>query len=296
MTTWTLDYPLGRPLLPAAQLTRRRPAPPGLTPLVQPGDRVRADQPIAEAPDRSQVVLAGMAGRVREVTPGREVSIEGQVMYLAGTLGLGGSAVGPLAFLPRGESIAMVAIPTGAILVYPQRIPLTLLQRAISGGVGGIIAASVSGLELEAIARLDLTALYDGLIPEGDRFPVPVILTEGLGERVMDAITQRILTQRAGEYALISGLTDPRRNIRPEILLSLPPDSPVMPLPADSALVVGARVRVVAGEYRDAHGQIVQLFTHRQRDQIGMLTESARIRMENGLMCVTPLHTLERLA
>jgi hypothetical protein len=295
MTAWALDYPLGRPLLPAAQLTRRRPAP-GLTVLVQPGDRVRADQAVAESPDRSRVVLAGMAGRVREATPGREVSIEGQVMYLAGTLGLGGSAVGPLAFLPRGESIAMVAIPTGAILVYPQRIPLTLLQRAISGGVAGIIAASVSGLELEAISRLDLTALYDGLIPEGDRFPVPVILTEGLGERVMDAITQRILTQRAGEYALISGLTDPRRNIRPEILLSLPPDSPVMPLPADAALVVGARVRVVAGEYRDAHGQIVQLFTRRQRDQIGMLTESARIRMENGLMCVTPLHTLDRLA
>jgi hypothetical protein len=295
MTAWALDYPLGRPLLPAAQLTRRRPAP-GLTVLVQPGDRVRADQAVAEAPDRSRVVLAGMAGRVREAIPGREVSIEGQVMYLAGTLGLGGSAVGPLAFLPRGESIAMVAIPTGAILVYPQRIPLTLLQRAISGGVAGIISASVSGLELEAISRLDLTALYDGLVPEGDRFPVPVILTEGLGERVMDAITQRILTQRAGEYAMISGLTDPRRNIRPEILLSLPPDSPVMPLPADPALIVGARVRVVAGECRDAHGQIVQLFTHRQRDPIGLLTESARIRMENGLMCVTPLHTLERLA
>jgi hypothetical protein len=295
MTTWALDYPLGRPLLPAAQLTRRR-LTPGLSPLVQPGDRVRADQPIAEAPDRSWVTLAGMAGRVREVTPEREISIEGQVMYLAGALGLGGSAVGPLAFLPRGESIAMVAIPAGAILVYPQRIPLTLLQRAISGGVAGIIAASVSGLELEAISRLDLTALYDGLIPEGDRFPVPVTLTEGLGERVMDAITQRILTQHAGEYALISGLTDPRRSIRPEILLSLPPDSPVMPLPADAALVVGARVRVVAGEYRDAHGQIIQLFAHRQRDQIGLLVESARIRMENGLMCVTPLHTLERLA
>jgi hypothetical protein len=257
---------------------------------------VRADQAIAEAQDRSRVVLAGIAGRVREVIPAREVSIEAQVMYVAGGLGLGESAVGPLAFLPRGESIAMVAVPKAAILVYPQRIPLTLLQRAISGGVAGVIAASVSGLELEAISRLDLTALYDGLIPEGDRFAVPVILTEGLGERVMDAITQRILTQHEGEYALVSGLTDPRRNIRPEILLSLPPDSPVMPLPADPGLVVGARVRVVAGEYRDAHGQIVHLFTHRQRDQISLLTESARIRMENGLMCVTPLHTLERLA
>jgi hypothetical protein len=296
MTVWALDFPLGRPLLPAAQLTRRRPAPLGLTPLVKPGDRVRADQAVAEAPDRSQVILAGIAGRVREVTPGRDVSIEGQVMYVAGALGLGGSAVGPLAFLPRGESIAMVAIPAGAILVYPQRMPLTLLQRAISGGVAGIIAASASGLELEAISRLDLTALYDGLIPEGDRFPIPVVLTEGLGERVMDAITQSIMTQRAGEYVLVSGLTDPRRNTRPEILLSLPLDSPVMPLPADSALVVGARVRVAAGEYRDAHGQIVQLFTHRQRDQIGLLSECARIRMENGLMGVTPLHTLERLA
>jgi hypothetical protein len=295
MTISALDYPLGRPLLPAAQLTRRR-LTIGLEPLVQPGDRVRGDQVIAQAPDGAEVVLAGMSGRVREVSPAREIAIQGPVIYISGALGLGAVATGPLAFLPRGESIAMVPIPTGAILVYPQRIPLPLLQRAISGGVAGIIAASSSGLELEAISRLDLTALYDGLIPEGDRFPIPVILTEGLGERVMDAITQRILTQRAGEYALISGLTDPRRSTRPEILLSLPLDSPVMPLPADSALIVGARVRVIAGEYRDAHGQIVHLLTHRHRDQIGLLTECARIRMENGLMCVTPLHTLERLA
>jgi hypothetical protein len=294
--SWTLDYPLGRPLLPAAQLTRRRPTPPGLAPLVQPGDRVRADQVIAETPDRAQVTLAGISGRVRDVIAGREISIQGPVMFISGILGLGGVAVGPLAFLPRGESIAMVPIPSGAILVYPQRIPLTLLQRAISGGVAGIITASVSGLELEAISRLDLTALYDGLTPEGDRFPIPVVLTEGLGERVMDAITLRILTQRAGEYAMIAGMTDPRRNVRPEILLSLPPDSPVMPLPADAALIVGARVRVVAGEYRDAHGQIIHIFPHRQRDQLGLLSESARVRMENGLICVTPLHTLERLA
>jgi hypothetical protein len=296
MTTWALDYPLGRPLLPAAQLNRRRPAPLGVAPLVQPGDRVRADQMIAEAPDRSQVVLAGMSGRVREVVHGRDIAIEGPVMYIAGALGLGAAAVGPLAFLPRGESIAMVPIPAGAILVYPQRIPLTLLQRAISGGVAGIIAASASALELEAILRIDLTALYDGLLPEGDRFPIPLALTEGLGERVMDSITLRILTQRAGEFALVSGMTDPRRNMRPEILLSLPPDSPVMPLPADSALVVGARVRVVAGEYRDAHGQIVHIFPHRRLDHLGFLSEGARLRLENGLTCSTPLHTLERLA
>ena len=81
MTVWTLDYPLGAATAPAAQLTRRRAAP-GLTLLVQPGDRVRADQVVAEAQDRSRVVLAGIAGRVREAVPGREVSIEGQVMYL----------------------------------------------------------------------------------------------------------------------------------------------------------------------------------------------------------------------
>src|SRR5262249_3121190 len=152
------------PLISATALRRWRGLPAGARPLVQAGEEVQPDSPIAETsgPQGTTPVLAGLAGRVLEVSPVRGVLIDSVATVLTGMVGLGGGVAGPLAFLGR-ESLAVVPIPRGAILIYPQRLPLTLLQRAASGGAAGIIAASVSALELEAFARIDLTAALDGL-------------------------------------------------------------------------------------------------------------------------------------
>jgi hypothetical protein len=297
MTTHALDFPLGRPLIPAATLRRWRRLPPDAQALVAAGDQVRADQPLADIPrpGGSAPVLAGLSGWVLEVAPGRGVLLHGTATAVTGLLGLGGTVVAPLAFLPRGESLAVAPIPPGSIIIFPQRLPLTLLQRAAAAGAAGVVAASAAALELEAFARTDLTALLDGLVPGGDRFPLPLLLTEGLGDLPMDPTLAQLLAQHVGQVVMLSGATQPRRNLRPELLLPLAPGTNGTPPPVDSSIVPGAKVHVAAGQLRGAHGEVLALFAHQQIGPQGILAPSAEVRLDDGGTYALPLGVLDRI-
>jgi hypothetical protein len=293
-----MDYPLGWPLIPAANVRRVRPLGGGATALVQVGEQVRPDQAIAERPgaDGSRLsVLAGLAGRVAQLDPGRGLLIEGAATIMQGILGVGGEAVGPLHFLPRGESVAVVQLVPGSVIVFPGQVPLTLLQRAAAGHVAGIIGASVGARELEAFVRADLSAALDGLVPELARLPITLVVTQGIGNWAMDSATYQMLASRTGEIALLDGTTDPRRNRRPEVLLALPLGNPTMATPADDNIVIGARVRLSAGQQRGARGEVVNVFAHRQVVEPGLLVRAVRLRLEDGTSPVVPVNCVERV-
>lgn len=297
MAFLALDYPLGRPIVPAALVRRERPLPPGAVVLVGVGDRVGPEQAIAEMPaadGHGTPLLAGIAGRVVEVAPGRHIALEGPATVMHGVVGLGAPVVGPLAQLPRGESLAVVRIPTGAILVFPQPAPLMLLQRAAAGGARGIIAPSMLARELEAFARTDLSAVLDGLAPEPEQLPLTILLTEGFGAAPMNPATYGVLAQRLGATALLTGTTKPYQNIRPEVLISVREGISLARTPADSVLGMGARVRAVAGPLCGVRGEIIHVY---ERDQAGsgdVLADAAVVRLEDGGIEVLPLHTLVR--
>jgi hypothetical protein len=297
MIARALDFPLGRPVIPAARVRRRRDLPAEARVLVQIGEQVAADQTIAEAiaPAGSLPILAGLAGAVTDVGS-TYVTIDGLAAVLQGPIGIGGAAVGPLAMVSTSDSSAVVPIPRGAVLVYPQQVPLTLLQRAVAGGAVGVIAPSAAALELEGFARTDLSAVLDGLAGDTSWLPLTVLLTEGFGDMPMRANIQHLLTERAGSLALISGLTNPRRNVRAEALLSPTPNAQPAALPADTGLDEGARVHVTSGRYRGREGVLAHLFAFPQPSETGQLLPSAEIQLERGDICVVPLAQLDRLA
>ncbi|HLY29393.1 MAG TPA: hypothetical protein VKQ36_00065 [Ktedonobacterales bacterium] len=297
MTTYSLDYPLGRPVAPAITVRRRRMLPPGATPFIQISEQAHPDQVIAEqrGPNGVSQTRAGLAGRVVEVKPGHSVTIEGVATLIQGIVGVGGSVVGPLCFLPRGESLAVVPIPRGGVIVYPQRASLTLLQRAASGGAVGVIAGSASALELEAFARTDLSSIFDGLTPPQGRQSLTVMLTEGFGDQTMDAAMFQLFTQRANDVVMLTGLTQPRINVRPEVLLPLPIGTAPMPTPMESALSVGARVSVTGSPQRGARGTITYLFEYPQVSQANIWAQCALVRLDDGATQTIPLSALDRL-
>lgn len=295
MSTVALDYPLGRPIAPAITVRRRRPLPPGAVARVQTGEGVSALQPIAEivGPNGRFPVLAGIDGRVVAVTPGKGIFLEGVATLLQGLVGLGESAAGPLAFLPQGESPAVALIPRGAILVYPQRVPLTLLQRAGAHGAAGVIAASASALELEAFARADISAILERRVPGPVPGPLVVILTEGLGDAVMQMEMLTLLRRHEGEMALINGASHPRQNVRPEALLSRTDPTIGEYVPPPVALRPGAIVRVAAGARRGARGMIRHIPAHAVVDAAGLRTRCAIIELDTGERVSLPLHLLD---
>lgn len=297
MSVSALDYPHGRPIISAVAVRRKRALPAGASPLVSPQEQVTPSQAIAESRAESGLVttLAGLAGRVAEITPGHSVTIEGAATLINGILGIGGQVAGPIFFPQRGESLALVQLPRGSVIVYPSRVPLTLLQRALASGAAGVIAASASALELEAFARTDLTALLDGFVPLTAQPPLTVLLTEGLGDSAMSPAILRALEQRVNDVILLNGRTAPRRNIRPEALLPLPASATPTATPLPSAFTVGVLARVISGPNRGVWGRITHLFTQARRSEAGQWEPSALLQLDDGTTLVTPLALLDSI-
>lgn len=297
MSVSALDYPHGRPMISAVTVRRRRLLPVGAPALVSPQDQVSPGQAIAEARTGAGLAttLAGLAGRVVEVTPGQSVTIEGAATLINGILGVGGQVAGPIFFPQRGESLALVQLPRGSVIVYPWRAPLTLLQRALASGAAGVIAASASALELEAFARTDLTALLDGFVTLTAQPPLTVLLTEGLGDSAMSPAILRTLEQRVNDVILLDGQTLPRRNIRPEALLPLPLNATPTATPLPSVFTLGTLARITSGPNRGVWGRINYIFTQARRSEAGQWEPSALLRLDDGTTLMAPLALLDNI-
>ncbi len=299
-TTFALDFPLGQPVVPTMLTRRRRLLPPGAAQLVATGDHLRADQPLADFSDGPlrHILPAGLAGRVVESQGGPRqayVTIEGVVTLLHGIIGVGGQVAGALTLLPRGESLAVVQIAPGAVIIFPHQVPLMLMQRAVASGAAGIIAGSASAHELEAFARTDLTAALDGQPSYASLAPLTVVLTEGVGAASMSTSTYQLLSQHTHDTVLLDGATDPRRNLRPEVVLSAPPGAAPQPARADATIRMGAVVSVSAGPRRGARGTVLYLFEAAQPNAAGLRVPSGSVRLEDGSVATLPLHALDRV-
>jgi len=293
----TLDFPLGRRLVPAASIHRQRWLPAGATTGVAMGDQVQPDQTIAEIATGGSrgLIQAGFSGRVTDVILNQRVTIEGTVTIIQGIVGIGGPATGSLCMLPRGESLAMVSIPRAGVILFPQQLPLVLMQRAASGGAAGIIAGSASAREIEAFSRLDLGALLDGFPLAAPPSPLTIVLTEGLGDAPMSASLYQVLATRLASTVYLSGETSILQATRPEVLLSPSISSSVQSLPLDSMLEPGAIVTVWTGERRGARAQVLQVLARQQYNAAGLLVPSAIVRFEDGATALMPLHILDRI-
>ncbi len=308
-----MNYPLGWPVIPGITVRReRRMDRPGL-PLVEPGQQVQPDQTIARvqplgtagsapfAPARfgAQTLRAGIRGQVLEANA-RGVVIEGLVAVVQGLIGVGEQVVGQLNILSK-EALKvpadMIPLARGVILVVPGPLTPALLEHATKAEVAGLVASSMVVTELEAALGLDLTALLDGLpVPENPR-PMPTLLfTEGLGTLPMASSTLALLRQHGGDFALLSGATNPRRNRRPELLISLPPGAQPPAVKADPRIINGAIVRVSSGEYAGEIGQVVQTFQRPQPLPSGIHARAVYVRLERGVKVTLPVSNLERIS
>lgn len=293
----TLDHPLGSQLTPGVVIQRQRPLWAGGSALVTLGELVRADQVLAEGIDtrgEERRLIAGMAGRITEIVAGDHITIAGTATVLDGMVGAGGVVAGPLVTLQRGEALAVTPIQPGSIVLFPQQVPLTLLQRAVSGGALAIVAGSALVRELEAFVRMDISAMLDGSLPEPRGLPLTIVLTEGFGAMAMRPSIAHMLNQQVGATVLISGRTDPRKNIRPEIILPAhivaPPRPPSLP-----ALKEGSTVAIMAGRLRGREGEIAHLYARKQYVSPGLSVQCASVRLDDGTSATVPLHALDRI-
>jgi hypothetical protein len=247
-----------------------------------------------------EVVPAGMHGRVVDITGRGGVVIEGRADLIQGAIGAGNQIAGVLTmWQASGQGIA--AIPPGAILVVPGPLNFALLRQAVTSGVSGVVASSVSARDLEGFLRTDLVQLIDSNDVEEVQAHLPqltLLLTEGLGSAAMPARITNLLSQHQGEIVLLSGVTSVRQGIFPELLISLPvseKQSDQRETLPDPTPTIGAQVRVCGGEHEGAIGVIDYLFTYQQRFTSGIRARAVRLHLEDGSMLVVPITLVERI-
>jgi hypothetical protein len=324
--------------------------------LVYPGQEVQADQPVIrlEMPDDAQsvrefpgsiaptspsasqlaayhaaqkymhsnvqqlngIILAGMRGRVVDITRRGGVIIETGAAIIQGTIGAGNQVAGILtiwnssygfqlssAVPAKTSEGATPSLPIAAptILVVPGPLNFAMLRQAMNLGIAGIVASSISSRDLEGFLGTNLIALINSMDIELANAPLPpltLLFTEGLGTVAMPPRTINLFSQYQGSMALLSGMTFIRQSIYPELIISLPIHEiqqnwrSVQP---DPTLIVGSQVRICSGSYEGAIGEIVYLYIYKQIFASGVRGRAARVRLEDGSTLIMPLYLLERI-
>ncbi|GAC1382440.1 MAG: hypothetical protein NVSMB33_09820 [Ktedonobacteraceae bacterium] len=250
----------------------------------------------------SETIAAGLRGRVVDITRRGGVIIESYAAVLQGVMGAGGQVAGVLTMWQQPDARSgQVVMPPGALLVMPGPIDFAMLRKAMISGVVGMIASSISVRDLEAFLRTDVVMLInsvDGELAQISLPPMTILLTEGLGARVMPMRILNLLSHYQGSIALLTGATSVRQGVFPELVISLPENEvqqqwrPVQP---DPTLTIGAQVRISSGDYEGAVGIIDYLFSHEQIFLSRVRARAAHVRLENGLMMTLPLTLLERI-
>ncbi len=350
-----MTYPLGWSIIPQMLIQRER-WPGGYntrgSALVYPGQEVRADQPVIrlEKPDNirsagsiaptsppvsqlagdyaahkdihphvqqmNAIILAGMRGRVVEITHRGGVIIETRAAIVQGTIGVGNQVAGILTFWNSNYTFqpsstgsantsieASPSLPIAApnILVVPGPLNFAMLRQAMSTGVAGIVASSISSRDLEGFLGTNLITLINSMDIELAYETLPsltLLLTEGLGTVAMPPRTINLLHKYQGSMALLSGMTFIRQSIYPELIISLPVQETqqrwrsVLP---DPTLIVGSQVRICSGSYEGTIGEIVYLYIYMQTFASGVRSRAARVRLVDGSTLVMPLYLLERI-
>jgi len=322
------------------------------TPLVSPGQDIVPDQPILRWPDTEKrfsvppvstadrhkasslqfpssekTVLAGLRGRVVEITGRGGVVIESHVTLVQGVLGAGDQVAGILTFWHPSGHDNRQTIPPGAILVVPVPLTLLLLRQILASGIAGVVSSSIALKDLEGFLHVDLIEFLQEERTERRMLlqqhfpPLTLLFTEGLGidlpprrgsgsslpndpHRAMPNLPKmpanliNTLTPYEGSMALLSGETSLRNGIVPELIISLPPNSHQLASPEvqpNTLLTLGAQVRVYGGEHQGITGTIEYLFAYEQKFPSGLHARAARLRLEDGSFLVIPLFSLERI-
>ncbi len=333
-----VGYPLGWSLTTRIWVWRERwPGGYGMRyfPLVRPGDNVQPNQPVMRqqrvdvalplasvprlslpmvamqgvaapaghlAPLKSEVLLAGLCGKVVAVTPRGGVVIQGLVSVVSGAVGIGRQVAGPLTFWQTSDGTReRPIIPPGAILVMPGPLTLTMLRQMLNLGISGLVASSICFQDLEHFLHTNLLDVLN--CPNVDLLltrlpPLTILLTEGLGNIPMPGRTIDLLREHQGEIALLAGTSSIRAGTYPELVVSLSEEEVKngwQPLAIDLTLRAGALVRVCSGNHDGSIGEIDYLFASQQSFPSGVRARAARVCLEDGTLLIVPLSVLERI-
>lgn len=166
-------------------------------------------------------VKAYVGGIVSEVEPTFGVHVDSRGTMVQGIFGIGPEVSGPIVM--AGDDPARPLLPTdvkpehaGAVLVGGSLARLDTLRACIDAGVHALIIGGIDAADLKDLLGYDLGVAITG----NETVGLTLVVTEGFGQLAMSGKTHRLLGERAGQIASVSGATQIRAGVmRPEVLV-----------------------------------------------------------------------------
>ncbi|MBI4785656.1 MAG: hypothetical protein HY782_01230 [Chloroflexi bacterium] len=237
---------------------------------------------LAEAPVELKALYRGS---VINVMPSVGAVVEATGSLVQGVWGSGGEGYGVLKKIVDAPTEVLDAdkidvSARGAVLLAGAGVTEQTLRRSSHERVAGIIVGGLAPNLRAVIAELGL----------------PVLVTEGFGERAMAAPIFDLLAAHQGEETSLNTTTSARGGVRPEIFIPaismsgapLDPQS-LSPLVAQ----VGAAVRVLDGIHEGALGKIANVPEFPQPMESGVSAWGADIQLAGGEQVFVPWQNLE---
>ncbi len=239
---------------------------------------------------REVALYCRLAGQVIAADPSDGIVVEGHGVSIAGAVGAGGRAFGPLRIIESGERPELSdEESTGAVLVTPDPLRPEWVRRAVEVRAAGIVAPTADD---DSLSELGLAPSIAGMSTADEALhgpPLPVLLSEGVGYRRMPRAVQTILRASVGLAVAIVGSRQPGAS---EILLP--------PGPPEEAVAALRReawpVRIVAGPEAGVDGSLVGPAMGTTRAPSGSPAPCVMVRRTEGGTVAVPAANVEALA
>lgn len=235
---------------------------------------------------------AMIAGQVTKVIPNRGVEIEVAGSIVQGVWSsaeqkkdklssIGRDASGIIKLLTQSPS----AIPTeaslessrGNLVVAGHLDNPHLVEVAEKFSVAGFIVGSVTAAVLDAAAK----------------FRIPVLVTDGFGQKMMNAPAFNLFKELDGRAACILG--DTVNGNRPEVIIPDPNIASSTQLLEEEEFLLepDQRVRLIGTEFDGLIGRVLHIHHRPTLSPIGIYTTGAEVSVKDGQVVFVPLANLD---
>lgn len=242
--------------------------------------QVRRGYLLFERRPKQLELRAMVPGRVSNLNPKRGASIKTWGTQIQGVWGSGREGYGSIKILTTSTK----GVPSendfhearGAIIVAGHLHTEKLIEGAEAFGARGFIVGSV------------MPSVYKA----ARDYTIPVLVTDGIGQRPMTSAIYQLLREMEGQEASILARTTSGH--RPELIiprLDTVPD--VDELPADIPLRRGQQVRILQPPFYSRIGTVVNVFNYPRSTPVGIKTSGANVALKDGQVVFIPKDNLD---
>jgi hypothetical protein len=183
-------------------------------------------------------------------------------------------------------------------ILTPRDAPLLAAGVNISSHGGVVVAGMLENVGgLEQLVQMQARGIVVGsvsmeLVPLIEAAGIPLVATEGLGNRPMAPEFYSLLQSHNGEEVSLLGVAPGLNNrTRPEVLIPVTEsEEPVADLPEE--ISIGARVRLLRGSHQGEMGSVKSLPWHPQPVEIGRRV-GASVELDSGHTVFVPWNNLD---